>query len=154
MSGWTASRVLAETASLAVFVGCSGAPGLLLPQPHSGVGGGSSHLGGGSKGGGGGALRAEDAPRGPGVTACGMSSLRLELSLRGRLAALAGRREERDRHFLALRRAYVAQLKAYQLETKVRVGGEEEGGRLRRAAQGVPTQGVRGLRRTCMDKTF
>jgi hypothetical protein len=108
MSGWTASRVLAEGASHAVFVGSAGAPGLLL--------GGAS----GSSSGGPSSLRVEDAPKGAGVVALGMSSLRMEMSLRARLASLGARREERDRRYLALRRAYVAQLKSYALETKVR----------------------------------
>jgi hypothetical protein len=126
MSGWTASRVLGETASKTVFIGSGGAPGLLLPPPPHQHQGSASTSGGGATSGG--VLRVEDAPIGPGVTPLGMASLRVELSLRQRMATLAVRREERDRHFLALRRAYVAQLKAYALETKVRLG---MGGQLR-----------------------
>jgi hypothetical protein len=48
----------------------------------------------------------------------GVGPVRLELSLRERIAALAARREERDKRFLALRRQYVNQLRDYALETK------------------------------------
>lgn len=56
----------------------------------------------------------------------GAGPIRLELSLRERIAALAARREERDKRSLALRRYYVAQLRNYVLETKVSEQGAQE----------------------------
>jgi hypothetical protein len=49
----------------------------------------------------------------------GAGPIRLEMSLKERLAALSCRREERDKRALALRRYYVQQLRNYTLETKV-----------------------------------
>lgn len=49
----------------------------------------------------------------------GMGPLRLEMSLRQRIAAVAAKREERDRRFLHLRRKYIHELRNYILENKV-----------------------------------
>lgn len=49
----------------------------------------------------------------------GAGPIRLEMSLKERLAALSCRREERDKRALALRRFYVQQLRNYTLETRV-----------------------------------
>lgn len=49
----------------------------------------------------------------------GMGPLRLDLSLRQRLAAVQARREERDRRFLHLRRKYTEELRNFVLESKV-----------------------------------
>lgn len=55
-----------------------------------------------------------------------MSGVRLELSLKERLAALAARQEEHDRKSMALRRFYVAQLRHYAVQNKVREAGVVE----------------------------
>jgi hypothetical protein len=119
MSGWVASRVLAESASRQVFV--DGAPGFIsgiagftlpgnIAMPTPGIGFGESLPGG---------FTTARAAKGSGVPV-GMGPVRLEMSLKERLAALAARREERDKRFMALRRYYVAQLKNFHLESKVR----------------------------------
>lgn len=45
--------------------------------------------------------------------------LRLDMTLRERLAVLAARREEKDKRYLLLRRQYIRMLKVFQLELKV-----------------------------------
>lgn len=115
MSGWVASRLVAESASRSLYV--DRAPGLFAASGGATVpakpptlslsnGGGYAVVGGSSNGAG---------------TPLGMGAVRLELSLKERMAALASRREERDKRNMALRRFYVAQLRNYHLEGKVRV---------------------------------
>lgn len=67
----------------------------------------------------------------------GAGPIRLELSLRERIAALAARREERDKRSLALRRYYVAQLRNYVLETKVSKYSEHQGVETRRCCRSM-----------------
>lgn len=64
-----------------------------------------------------GAVFAYGSTHGSGIPV-GLGPLRLDLGLKDRLAALASRREERDKRFIALRRHYVDQLRAYHLQSK------------------------------------
>jgi hypothetical protein len=121
MSGWVAARFMGESATRSLLASktpglISSLTGMTVPAASSGK---LAHD-----------LLAGRIPPtgginvGPGSslttgTPLGLSTVRLDMSLRERIAAVANRREERDKQFLALRRYYVAQLRNYQLESKV-----------------------------------
>jgi hypothetical protein len=128
MSGWAAARLVAEaTGARRVYL--ADAPGLgpygqrlmesapfafagstaFVAPPRGYAVGATSVTGGGGAG-----LLHE--------MRLGQGALRLNLSLRQRLAALECRTEERDKRFMALRRYYTQLLKNYHLESKVMSG--------------------------------
>jgi hypothetical protein len=126
MSGWVAARLITENASARGIAFERGINAPLLPVTHAFA---SSSTGTAPAPGV--ANRPPPAgmpaimgpliaPQPAGVGASlGMGPLRLEMSLSARLAALAAKREERDKRVMVQRRYYIQQLRNFYLEGKV-----------------------------------